>query len=134
VLIQRPQPKHRSGLKAREPPRTSLAPNWHRSTHSPQSVHDDVSVAAIAGDVGRRGYRPNLRTPENLPQQCEQQLQTELMTPGVTCARSPYIFICLKTLASPSSSRHNDGASDFPEVSASDLRGAFLSPVDCNTT
>jgi len=48
LLTQRPQPKHKSGLKKREPFTISLAPNWHLSTQSPQSVQADASVTEIA--------------------------------------------------------------------------------------
>lgn len=48
VLTHTLQPKHRSGLKEREPSTIFLAPNWHRSTQSPQSVQADASVTEIA--------------------------------------------------------------------------------------
>jgi len=75
VLTHRPQPKHKSGLKTRDPFTISLAPNWHLSTQIPQSLQAGVSVTDILSDVNRCGAKPYRTIPPRGEQQQVQQLQ-----------------------------------------------------------
>ena len=47
VLRHRPHPRHRFPTNSNVSSTISRAPKWHISTHKPQFVQDDVSVAAI---------------------------------------------------------------------------------------